>query len=977
MPIASVARPPFRKERTAPAASDTPPPTASRQPLRRQLVTFAAWLLLAGLLFAGQRTAATAATPQAAPATAPAVALFYGAEPPLDELKAFDIAVVDPDHGSDPRQFARPDSSLFAYVSVGEVHPSRPWFRELPAAWLGPPNPAWGSLLIDQSAPGWPAFVADKVIAPLWARGFRGFFLDTLDSYRLLPGHLPAAQQQGLVTVIKTLRARFPGIRLIANRGFELLPAIHDQLLMVAAESLYQGYDAASNRYRPVPEADRRELLDTLTAVRRDYGLPILAIDYVPPAERPLARETAAKIRAAGFIPWVADGALSTLGVGAVEVLPRRVLLVYDSREAPTADSTSAVRYAAMPLEYLGLVPELVDLDAGLPAGSLAGRSAGVVLWLNAPPRAPDQLLHWLRRQRADGVRVVVLGQFALTLDNAARELFGVEPLAAPAPRTPLTVAHRDPMFGFESEPQPELRRLLPLRLRPGTGEALLQLADPTGRRYDAAALTPWGGFALDPFLVSELPGGEQARWVVDPFAFFSRALALPAMPVPDTTTENGRRLFFVHIDGDGYASRAELPGTPLAGRALLEQVLKKHRTPTTLSVIEGEVAPHGLYPALAGEMEEIARESFALPHVEIATHTYSHPFRWREAAGNDGADDQVRPYHLELPGYRFNLQREIAGSADYIQRHLAPAGKPVRLVLWSGDAQPSAAAVREAQANGLLNLNGGNTVITRANPSLTAVAPLGLARGRASPGGPALWQTYAPMMNENVYTNLWTGPFYGFARVVETFELTAAPRRLKPIDLYFHTYSASKRASLNALEKIYAWVAEQPTHPIFASEFVRKVLDYPTWVVAREGAGFRVRGGGELRTLRLPASLGRPDLAGSRGIAGHARGPDGQYVHLTGSSAFLRLGGPPSAAPYLLAANARLEGWEAGKGWLEFTLRGHAPLAITLANAGNCQVTQARPLPAGKPRLRTENALLHIQTDDAAATFQARCHPG
>ncbi|MGT2493986.1 hypothetical protein ACU4GD_34540 [Cupriavidus basilensis] len=26
----------------------------------------------------------------------------------------------------------------------------------------------------------------DKVITPLWQRGFRGFFLDTLDSYQLV-----------------------------------------------------------------------------------------------------------------------------------------------------------------------------------------------------------------------------------------------------------------------------------------------------------------------------------------------------------------------------------------------------------------------------------------------------------------------------------------------------------------------------------------------------------------------------------------------------------------------------------------------------------------------------------------------------------------------------------------------------------------------------------------------------------------------
>mgnify|MGYP001400424497 CR=1 FL=1 len=39
-----------------------------------------------------------------------------------------------------------------------------------------------------------------------------------------------------------------------------------------------------------------------------------------------------------------------------------------------------------------------------------------------------------------------------------------------------------------------------------------------------------------------------------------------------------------VHIDGDGFPSRAELPGTRLAGEALLKEVLEKYRIPTTMS---------------------------------------------------------------------------------------------------------------------------------------------------------------------------------------------------------------------------------------------------------------------------------------------------------------------------------------------------------------------------------------------------------
>ena len=107
-------------------------------------------------------------------------------------------------------------------------------------------------------------------------------------------------------------------------------------------------------------------------------------------------------------------------------------------------------------------------------------------------------------------------------------------------------------------------------------------------------------------------------------------------------------------------------------------------------------------------------------------------------------------------------------------------------------------------------------TFITGVAVSLyvTGTATLGIRLGEH-------FQAYAPIMNENVFTNLWTGPFYGFERVIETFRFTGSPRRIKPIDIYYHTYSATKRASLNALHKVYSWALAQPIRPVFPSEFV------------------------------------------------------------------------------------------------------------------------------------------------------------
>lgn len=722
----------------------------------------------------------------AAAAEPPSVALFYGRNAPLDELHAFDIAVVDPGHGYDPNTYRTPSSELFAYVSVGEVHPTRSYFKDLPETWRLGANTAWGSVVIDQSQPEWPRFFSERVVAPLWQAGYRGLFLDTLDSYRLGGKNVDEkAQQQGLIEVIRELRRRFPGIRLIANRGFEILPAVKDDLIAVAAESLYRGWDARAKRYVEVPAADREWLLGQLKTTRDTHGLPVLVIDYMAPEDRATTRRAAEKIRALGFVPWVADGALESLGIGAVEVMPRKVMVLYDGREAPALNYTNAHRFIAMPLNHLGYVPEYVDVQESLPDQILSGRYAGIITWFTGDIEGGRgaAVATWLRRRIDSGMRVAVWGQFGFGIDSGSARALELA-AGAPAPSGELSVAAQDAMMGFEAAPEPNRRALQALRLMPGASEGangrlLLQIADSRGNRYDAAAIMRWGGFVLDPFAVVRIPGTEQERWVVDPFTFLIQALRLPAMPVPDTTTENGRRLLFVHIDGDGFPSRAELPGSAFAAEVLLREVLEKYRVPTTMSVIEAEVGETGIYKNLSPQLEAIARRMFALPHVEIASHTYSHPFTWSKAEARTNPDSPDAYYALKVPGYAIDVRREIVGSVDYIKRRLAPPGKPVNIILWSGDAAPGELSLRIAYQAGLLNMNGGKTAVTRSEPTLTTVYPLGIEKG-------GLFQTYAPVTNENVYTNLWHGPFHGFERVIETFEMTDKPRRLKPINIYY-----------------------------------------------------------------------------------------------------------------------------------------------------------------------------------------------
>ncbi|MGI9287210.1 MAG: polysaccharide deacetylase family protein, partial [Pseudomonadales bacterium] len=468
-------------------------------------------------------------------------------------------------------------------------------------------------------------------------------------------------------------------------------------------------------------------------------------------------------------------------------------------------------------------------------------------------------------------------------------------------------------------------------------GASLLQLVPGESLVQDAVGLSWWGGYALSPFPIMSIPDEQGSRWVLDPIQFFQRALQLQPFPIPETTTRYGRRLMLVHVDGDGFPSRVEFADASAkieyAGEMLLDDILGHYTIPTTVSIIEGEIGGAGLYPKLSKRLEHASKSIFALPHVEIASHSYSHPFAWQPAYTQG-----VKQPQLPIPGYTFTpdrLVREIKGSVHYIDQQLAPPNKSTKVFLWTGDCNPSTEALRLAYNQGLANMNGGDTIITKQNNSLTAVAPLGIQKGR-------YLQVYAPNQNENMYTNLWKGPFYGYQQVIETFQLTELPRRYKPINIYYHTYSASKKASLTALHKVYDWALAQPVNHIFASEYVQLVQDFSRMVVTQSKSGWQLLNLETATEIRVPQSAGYPDLHASQGVIGYVDHGSERYVHLDQSrSPFLVLTPDGPTQPFLASTNGDVMKWNRTQDGIEVSLKGHGSLTSVMGNVTSCEVLQ------------------------------------
>lgn len=850
------------------------------------------------------------------------VAFYYDSPLPLDELRAFDVVVIDPSRAALPDVTSTPHTRWFARLAIR------------PAQW--------------QKHKGQAAGYAAEYVQPLIQAGYQGLLLDDL-------GGLDDGQperKQAMADLITALSARYPELPLLVRNHVEVAASHEKQLSGLVVDSLYHQKHSFAGLAAKVPAAVRAAALEQIRRLQQQHRLEVIALDYCGVGDKACRRELAAQLLADGVQPYVTSAAMDVIGQGRIEVMPRKVLLLEQLEQGQPLDASFGVLNLAMPLNYLGYDIEYADLNDPLPDNISNDRYAGIVLVGDPGMANPLALQGWLLQHIKQGMRVAVFEDFGFDLNMQNAPLLGLEfvPEERVSFDTKPEILLQDSLLGFEASPNPEIRDALGVRVG-SQSRSLLRLKS-GNYVYDAAAITPWGGFVVDNNAVVYLDGLDQQRWIINPMLFLQQALQLPQMPVPDVTTENGRRLLFTHVDGDGFLSYDEFSqtgSTPRFCSAILkDEVFKRYPIPMSMSVIQAELTE--MNKPARPELERIARQIFALPNIELASHTYSHPYFWSHVDPDTGvirSEEQLGEWYtpgvssLQIPGYGFDIDKEISGSIDYINRELAPADKQVKAIFWSGDAIPPRIGLQKAAAAGVLNINAGNTTITRSNNTWTQIGPYGVAKGSSDDE----YQVYAAVMNENVYTNDWTGPFYGFRRALETFELTNHPLRIKPVNIYYHSYSASKPSSLKALHSLFEQTLKQDVLPVYTTEYIQRVLDWRHVVVAREGNSWKVRSGKHMRQLRWPGQE-VPELATAKGITGYQPGPGGLYIHMAGDEASFNMTHEQVAGmPWIEQAAGFVRNVQRSGKNLEFEFGGYYRPAVWLREANGCRMRVA-----GKP---------------------------
>ncbi len=234
----------------------------------------------------------------------------YGADVG-EEIGNYDVVVLDPDAPAASSAKRHPGTIVLGYLSLGEVHGGRGYVAELQAnGSLLRPNPNWpDARFIDLRDRRWHKMVIERLVPEILAKGFNGLFFDTLDDAEFLETQDPA-RFAGMVNaaadLLRAIRQRFPGIPLMVNRGYAVLPHAAGAFDMLLGESVSASYDPTSGIYKPSADADYKWQVDRMRdAQQRDPKLRLFSLDYWNPDDpRGIARIYTLE-RTNGFIPYV------------------------------------------------------------------------------------------------------------------------------------------------------------------------------------------------------------------------------------------------------------------------------------------------------------------------------------------------------------------------------------------------------------------------------------------------------------------------------------------------------------------------------------------------------------------------------------------------------------------------------------------------------------------------------------------------
>jgi len=602
----------------------------------------------------------------------------------------------------------------------------------------------------------------------------------------------------------------------------------------------------------------------------------------------------------------VSESLISSANAYAREsLLKRTIIVLYDGNAISDVRQTMAHKMAHATLNHLGLKVIYNDIHA-LPTLTNLPDVRGILLWFDhLNLTQPEIFFSWVMTAVDTGIRLALMGSpiFLTDVDHRPIPASTINPLLErlglqyQARYSELTYASQitkkdSAMVEFEYP----LSGLLPAfghyQTTNKNVKTYLTVRDERISSENSHLITtgPHGGFVDRGYILFSDKNNQRFRWRLNPFIFFSLAYATDSLPKLDPNTLSNRRIFFAHIDGDGWRNRTEIhkyrkDNISAADVIFKELIIPFPHYPLTVAPIAGD-----LDPAWYGSNAHIqtAQKIFQLPYIEVGSHTYGHPNIWPNESSTQTIDDSDQSFssrwvnelltrtnieHLlpqNDPNQKarlynvqpFSIELEINESIRYINT-LLPPDKKVTIMQWSGNAQPSEAAIiASAQAN-VYNIN--QDTSHGQGPlalfSYTTLAPYGLRLGDG-------YQVYSPAASVSFKAMSSSPSFFNWTQHIQ---YTETPRRLKPLNLHYTMAMGETLANLNTLMTAYQYINHLQLAPITTSHYAAIINGFVNArLIALAANQWRIEDRGHLQTLRFDkASFLAVDFTQSHGVIG------------------------------------------------------------------------------------------------------------
>jgi len=235
--------------------------------------------------------------------------VYYGPALAARDFKPYDLIVLNSVSRAPIDELLREKKMVLGYINLCELERGDPWVAKIEEKLrLEETQDGWA---VDIRSQVWQKLILDEIAPMILHQGFTGFFLDQPDISIALESKFPG-MKEALVSLVHSLRARYPKMKIMFNRGYEVLPQVGDVIDYELAETLYTIQEGSKFVIRPKSEYEWQ--LDHLYAAKKKFPhIELFSLEYWDPLDHEEIRKIYEIESTAGFRPYVATIELNVI----------------------------------------------------------------------------------------------------------------------------------------------------------------------------------------------------------------------------------------------------------------------------------------------------------------------------------------------------------------------------------------------------------------------------------------------------------------------------------------------------------------------------------------------------------------------------------------------------------------------------------------------------------------------------------------